>query len=277
MNELTNKFHTKKSLGQHFLTSPIVPGWMCDAAEIAKQDKVLEIGPGTGVLTRELLLRGAEVIALEADDRAIVALRETFPEELASGQLTCHHTDVREFTPSELTGLTDHGFKLVSNIPYYLSGFLFRTFLESPIQPSVLVFLVQKEVAKRITVDVSRGEKESILSLSVKAFGEPKYVRTVSSGHFNPPPQVDSAIIAVQNINRNFFKDIRETDFFSVLHLAFGQKRKQLVGNLSQQFAREKVVHILSTLGLSATVRAEDVPLTVWPDLVIHLLSTQNQ
>ena len=270
------KFETKKSLGQHFLTSSVVPGWMCDAAEIAKQDKVLEIGPGTGALTHELLKRGATVLALEADERALVVLRDAFAKELAAGQLTLIHTDVRTLDLSQLTEITDHAFKVVANIPYYLSGMLFRTFLESPCQPNTLVYLVQKEVAKRITTDLSRGEKESLLSLSVKAYGTPKYVRTVSKGHFTPPPQVDSAIIAVRNINRGHFADFSERDFFTLLHLGFAQKRKQLLGNLAAQYDRETVTQLLSALGLSATVRAEDVSLEKWLQLSRALLSTTS-
>jgi 16S rRNA (adenine1518-N6/adenine1519-N6)-dimethyltransferase len=272
---MSERFEHKKSLGQHFLTSDIVPGWMCDAAEIASNDKVIEIGPGTGILTRELIKRGAQVIALEADLRAIEVLQETFANELTSGQLTLIHQDVRTLDVTHLP-VTDRQFKVVANIPYYLSGMLFRTFLESPVQPTTLVYLVQKEVAKRITTGISRGEKESLLSLSVKAYGTPEYVRTVSKGHFNPPPKIDSAIIAVRNINRDLFTDITEDQFFKVLHLAFGNKRKQLAGNLSKDFDRETVTHTLSTLELPVSVRAEDVPLKMWPILVHAIFSTAN-
>ena len=268
------KFETKKSLGQHFLKSDVVPGWMCDAAEIASGDNVLEIGPGTGALTKVLLERGATVIALEADERAITVLEETFADEIARGSLILKHIDVRKLELSEITEVTDHSFKVVANIPYYLSGMLFRTFLESSIQPTTLVYLVQKEVAKRIVCDISRGEKESLLSLSVKAFGNPSLVRTVTRGHFVPPPKVDSAIIVVRNISRDNFITIPEADFFKILHLGFGQKRKQLLGNLSKAYDRRKLIHIFSTLGLSVTTRAEDVSLAEWLTLVKKILST---
>lgn len=266
------KFETKKSLGQHFLNSEIVPAWMCDAAEITRNDNVLEIGPGTGALTSELLKRGAKVTALEADNRAILRLNETFSEEIKTGQLVCIHNDVRTLDVAQLPNLADHQFKIVSNIPYYLSGLLFRSFLESPLQPNTLVYLVQKEVAKRITTNISRDEKESLLSLSVKAYGTPEYVRTVTRGHFTPPPKVDSAIIAVRNISRENFKNVSEADFFRLLHLGFGQKRKQLLGNLSGEFSRETLTHSFSTVGLSVSVRAEDVPLEKWLTLVEELV-----
>ena len=261
----------KKSLGQHFLTSAVVPTWMCDAAEITSTDTVVEIGPGTGVLTKEILSRGATVIALEADLRAIEVLRETFDTEIVAGILALHHIDVRKLDLATLPLISDHAFKVVANIPYYLSGFLFRTFLESAVQPTDLVYLVQKEVAKRITTDLQRGEKESLLSLSVKAYGTPKYIKTVTRGHFTPSPKVDSGIIAIQNITRENFKDIEESLFFNLLHLGFGQKRKQLLGNLSKKYSRETLTPIFSTADIPIAARAEDISLEKWLVLVKEL------
>lgn len=270
---LFKKLDAKKSLGQHFLTSSTVPSWMCGAAAVEAGDTVLEIGPGTGVLTKELLSRGAQVLALEADTRALAVLEETFVEEIRTGALKLYHHDVRQGIPTDIAALQDHVYKVVANIPYYLSGMLFRTCLESTAQPSVLVFLVQKEVAKRVTADLGRGEKESLLSLSVKAYGTPKYVRTVSRGHFSPAPKVDSAIVCVQNISRDNFTTLNPSFFFELLHLGFGQKRKQLLGNLSKRFDRAALTHTFSTLDLSVSTRAEDVPLEKWLALASHIAS----
>lgn len=270
LSEMADSFQTKKSLGQHFLNSPVVPAWMCDAGQVQAGDHVLEIGPGTGALTRELLARGATVTALETDRRALEVLRQTFTDAEATGQLTLIDQDVRQLDLSGLD-LKDGTFKVIANIPYYLTGHLFRVFLESPIQPSDLVFLVQKEVAKRATARLSRGEKESLLSLSIKAFGEPVYVRTVGKGHFSPSPKVDSAIILIRNINRDKFKDVDPAAFFKILHLGFGQKRKQLVGNLSHTFDRDLVEQICTELHIPLTARAEDIPLTQWLELTKRL------
>jgi len=265
------KIFAKKSLGQHFLTSAVVPMWMCDAAYVTSDDIVLEIGPGTGVLTKEILKRGATIVALETDLRAINVLQETFADEIAEGNLILHHTDVRTLNLSTLPFISDHSFKVVANIPYYLSGFLFRAFLESPIQPTDLVYLVQKEVAKRITTDLTKGEKESLLSLSVKVYGDPKYVKTVTRGHFTPPPKVDSGIIAIRNITRDNFKNIEESLFFNIIHLGFGQKRKQLLGNLSKQYPRDTLTNIFSTIDIPISARAEDIPLEKWLSLAQKL------
>ncbi len=270
MNNL-RKISAKKSLGQHFLTSDIVPNWMCDAMVLKPDDTVLEIGPGTGVLTKEILSRGVKVIALETDIRAIEILKETFKSEIAEGNLTLHHTDVRKLDLSTIPNITHHSFKVISNIPYYLSGFLLRLFLESQIQPTDLVYLVQKEVAKRIVSSLDKGEKESILSLSVKVYGKARYVRTVSRGHFTPPPKVDSGIVAIRDINRVNFKTLDESLFFNVLHLGFRQKRKQLLGNLSKKYNREALTNFFELEEIPISTRAEDVPLEKWLVLVQFL------
>lgn len=259
-------FRHKKSLGQNFLTSDVVPGWLCDAAKLEVGDIVLEIGPGTGRLTGTLLKRGVRVIALEADLRVMGHLQETFASEIEAGQLKLIHGDAREISPSTLN-LQDKGFKVVANIPYYLSGFLLRQCLESPIQPTTLVFLMQKELVVRI----ARAEKASLLSLSVKAFGEPKYIKTVVRGHFHPQPNVDSAILAISNINRDNFTDLKADFFFALLHLGLGKKRKQLVHNLSHEYLRTEVANIFERLKLSPTVRGEDLDLKTWLTLAKEL------
>ncbi len=264
-------FEHKKSLGQNFLNSDYVPKKMCDAAHVSAGEVVLEIGPGTGALTRELLARDATVIALEADPRAIEVLSETFASDISAGKLVLHHGDARTLDVTSF-GLSDGTYKVVANIPYYLSGLLFRLILESTNQPNTLVFLIQKELAERI----ARAEKESLLSLSVKAFGTPTYAATIKRGHFTPPPKVDSAILAVAGISRENFTDINMKDFFSVLQLGFGNKRKQLQGNLSRSYEKASILSALETLGLPSTVRAEDIPLETWFLLIKRLKIKSN-
>lgn len=266
MNE---RFIHKKSLGQHFLNSPAIPGRLCDAASLVPGETVVEIGPGTGALTSVLLERGVHVIAIETDDRAIAELEERFPTEIKAKKLVISAQDARELDLTKL-GLMDHGYKVVANIPYYLSGFLFRTFLENELQPATLVFLVQKEVAERI----ARDKKASLLSLSVAVFGTPSYIGTVKRGNFTPPPKVDSAIIAVRDISRERLHDISPGHFFTLLHLGFGQKRKQLLGNLTAQYQRELLETIFTDQHLPLTIRAEDLTVTQWVALA-HALPPQ--
>ena len=263
---MPDKFLHKKSLGQHFLNSDFVPKKMCDAGNVAAGDIVLEIGPGTGVLTAEILSRGATVVAVEADSRAIESLQETFAQEIADKQLTIFHHDARKLDMAAF-GLADQQFKVIANIPYYISGLLFRQCLEADIQPTDLVFLVQKEVAERI----ARDPKESILSMSVKVFGDPSYICTVKRGHFTPPPAVDSAIVAIHTINKTRLQSVPIDTFFTTLHAAFGQKRKQVAGNLRSLFSKEAVVSTLVAMGVVPTVRAEDLSIEQFIALITTL------
>lgn len=262
-------FEHKKSLGQHFLTSDYAPKLMCDAAELTKDDTVVEIGPGTGVLTKEILKRGYTVIAVETDQRAIASLEENFLTEIGSNQLTIIKADARKLDLS-LLGVSPYKYKVVANIPYYISGLLFRTFLDSDIQPTTLVFLVQKELAERI----ARDTKESLLSLSTKVFGDVSYVSTIKRGHFVPPPKVDSAIIAIKNINNDYFKGFSKEVFFAHIKAGFASKRKQLAPNLKQLHKPENVKKALKGIGLAETSRAEDLTLSDWSQLITKLQST---
>lgn len=260
------KFEHKRSLGQNFLTSDVVPNWMVEAAKVTKGEIVLEIGPGTGMLTKAILTKGAQVIAVEADERAIERLQSDFAAAISAKQLVIHHGDARKITPETL-GLKDHHFKVVANIPYYLSGFLLRNLLETAIQPSQITFLIQKELAARI----ARDKKESILALSVKAFGQPVYNKNIGRGHFYPIPKVDSAILTVENINRDHFKNIKTELFFEILHLGLGKKRKQLLTNLAEKYERETLQRIFTDLKISLQVRGEDLTLPTWLQLVEQL------
>jgi 16S rRNA (adenine1518-N6/adenine1519-N6)-dimethyltransferase len=273
---MSETFHHKKSLGQHFLNSDIVPTWLCDAAAVTTGDRVVEIGPGTGALTTELLARGAQVIALETDRRAITALNSTFAEQLGSGQLILHQLDVRKLALESL-GLTDHGFKIVANIPYYLSGYLFRVCVEHPVQPSDLVFLVQKEVAKRAAAPLPprKGAKGSLLALSLQAYGDVAIYKAVSRGHFTPAPAVDSAILAVRNLSRDYFTNITEADFFAVIRAGFAQKRKQLNHNLKAVYGEGCAAAALAAADLPPSIRAEDVSLEAWQQLTAAIATCQ--
>lgn len=259
----------KKSLGQHFLTNPQVIEKIVAAGAIAKGDTVVEIGPGTGILTEALLRMGAQVIAIEADDRAVPLLEERFEDALSHKQLTLHHADVRE-ADIESFIQANTPYSIVANIPYYLSGMLLRTTLEAAHQPRTIVFLLQKEVAER----VAREKKESLLSLSVKAYGAPKYIATVTKGNFTPPPKVDSAILAIYDISRDRFRDLDEAWFFTVLHAGFAARRKQLFGNLSGLIESQALKSAFSTLQLSRTVRGEDLSIDIWCALARALQKT---
>lgn len=250
--------YKKKSLGQHFLKSAAYVRAIADAADIQPGERVLEVGPGEGALTKELLARGAQVVVVEKDHRLIPILEVTFTKEISDGRLTIREGDALEIDEGTLMG--NEPYKLVANIPYYITGALFKKFLSSQQQPTTLVFLVQKEVAERI----ARSKKESILSLSVKAYGDAKYVKTVPAGAFAPPPDVDSAILAIQHVSKKNFKDRKhEERFFELVRAGFSQKRKMLKKNLGSLFGATIAERFID-VDISENIRAEDVTLTQW-------------
>lgn len=242
----------KKSLGQNFLMHARIAERIARAARLSPDSVVFEIGPGTGMLTRELLRIAGKVIALEADGELFERLQGELAGEIASGRLELAHGDIRAFNIANLP----KDYALVANIPYYLTGEIFRMFLESENQPSAMTLLVQKEVAERIT----HKNKESILSLSVKAYGEPKREFVVPRGAFIPAPKVDSAVLTVRDISRkNFASRAEEERFFAILHAAFAHKRK---------LARKNLAEAGFPAGdIPEKARAEDVPLSVWLSL----------
>lgn len=246
----------KKSLGQNFLKSGKVLGDIVRAGEVSADDIVLEIGPGKGALTEKLLETGAKVYAVEKDRDLIPFLSEKFASYIDSGKLQLIEADILEFDPRSYK-LEAKSYKLIGNIPYYITGAIIRKFLESDFQPSLAVFLVQKEVAERI---VARDKKESILSLSVKAYGEPKLVAKVPKRYFTPEPKVDSAVLLISNISKKNFRNLKEEDFFFVVKSAFGQKRKTMLKNLSGAgISKENLVFTTENLTLDPKIRAEDL------------------
>lgn len=250
-------------LGQNFLMHPRIAERIADVAGLSPDATVLEIGPGKGILTRALLARAKRVIAVEADAELVSQLHSTFQKEIADGRLELVHADIRKFDFEMRLNLSyslkQGAYDVVANIPYYLTGELFRLLLESEHQPASITFLVQKEVAERI----ARSKKESILSLSVKAYSEPKYEFTVKRGAFTPAPKVDSAVLSIRDISRkNFESRAEEKRFFKILHAGFAHKRKFLRSNLKDAGASPALL-----ASIPEKARAEDIILDAWLSL----------
>lgn len=247
-----------KTFGQNFLTSEQAVKKIIETAELKPGNKetVLEIGPGTGNLTKALLKTGAKVIAIEKDTELVEELKKQFQTEIQTGHLTLIAEDFLEYPLSSLP----KKYKTVANIPYYITGQIIRKLLSANNQPELAVVLVQKEVAERI----ARSKKESLLSLSVKVYGQPKLIQTVKAGSFYPKPKVDSAILKIENISKNYFKGLDEKTFFEMLKRGFAQKRKLAKNNLG--LTEEN----LSDCGLPTNARCEDIPLENWQCLYKH-------
>lgn len=264
----------KKSMGQNFLKAKGVVREIVATAQIKKGEVVLEIGPGKGILTEALLSAGARVIAVEKDRSLFDLLKNKFAGEVKNGQLELVNGDILNFDFKRYK-LQVTGYKLVANIPYYITGEILRLFIGGEIKPSRVVLLVQKEVAERIAartkpLDSVRG-KESILSISVKLYGTPKYMGKVPAKYFSPAPKVDSAILLVENLKEAFKNTEEAKGFFDLLKLGFGHKRKMLMGNLKAGFPEELLRLAFKTCGLDEKTRAENITLENWKCLFSKL------
>ncbi len=245
---------------------------MIQAATITPSDTIVEIGPGKGALTRLLLETGARVIAFELDERMIDYLHDELSEYIQRGQLKLIHQDVLD---SDMAFFADiYPYKLVANIPYYITNAIIRKFLETEYHPQDMVLLVQKEVAERI---VCRDGKESLLSLSVSAFGNARYVAKVDRKYFSPSPKVHSAIIHVADISLNKIGNIERREmFFKLIHSAFTHKRKKTIRNLESLAHSSLWKEIFNALSLDENIRAEDISFPLWLKILDLFLKIGN-
>lgn len=258
----------KKSLGQNFLKSEVALRCMCTSGSVSDRDTVVEIGPGKGALTAKLLDSAGKVIAVEKDRDLVKMLEERFVNEIKIGKLELVEGDILEFDPTTYN-LTPNNYKIIANIPYNITGAIFKKFLSGDVKPSTMVLLVQKEVAQRI---VATDGKESILSLSVKAYGTPKYVMKVSKRFFSPSPKVDSAIVAITDISeKSLLSKGLEGKFFEVVKNGFAHKRKVLRKNLEDVAPKETIESMFQDLEIDAKSRAEDLPLPTWIAIAKYL------
>lgn len=243
----------KKSYGQNFLVDRSVVGKIVAAAEIVPGERVLEVGPGTGVLTEALVAAGARVTAVEADHDLVPALQKKFGDtiELVEGDILSLRDPV---TP----GLQDY--KLVANIPYNITSPLLHRFLVASNPPSRMVLMVQREVADRVTAE---PPDMSLLSVACQLYADVRKVANVPAGAFRPVPKVDSAVVRLD------VRPARVSDPESVIRLAkagFSSRRKQLHRNLADAGVAESdaVKRALVSLGLSETARAENLAVHNW-------------
>lgn len=249
----------KKSLGQNFLTCRWVADTMIHAAQITKNDTVIEIGAGAGALTRPLARAAKQVIAIEKDEALSRELQESLKKDGVSN-VQIIEGDILKMTKNAFNDLKNS--MVVSNIPYYLTSRLFRYFLESLPRPKTIVFTVQKEVAERIA---SRPPDMNLLALSIQAFGKAEKIKNVPRECFSPRPDVQSAIIRVSDISDEFFRKnkISQERFFSLARTAFGKKRKMLSSSLKTALP----LGALERAGIASTARPQELGIEEWARL----------
>ena len=289
MQESLAKF-AKKSLGQNFLKSERALSDIVQAGDIQPNDTIIEIGPGEGALTSRILeKKPKKLVIIEKDDRLIPILEEKFKGSLDSDSLKIIHGDIIELLEGDFGNngefKIENPYKVIANIPYYITGLIIRKIFEQTTLPSKIVLLVQKEVADRIVArgengktadaDNQNGAKESLLSLSVKIYGTPKRISVVPKGAFVPAPTVDSAVILIDNIERKIPQE-QESLFFEILHAAFSHKRKRLAKNLLQiktiKVDSALIEKTLLELGIDVNARAEDLSVEKYIQLLNRLI-----
>ncbi|MFH0846343.1 MAG: rRNA adenine dimethyltransferase family protein [Patescibacteria group bacterium] len=243
---------------------------------IEKDDRLidfLEEKFKTAIKNEKLRIVHADILDLELNSKGIYldcfaeARKDGFckAKSVTESEDFCHCEELATKQPRKENlntkyKILDSKYKIIANIPYYITGQLLRKFLESDFQPKKMVLMVQKEVAERI---IDSEKKENLLSLSVKAYGAPKYIKTVKAKDFSPSPKIDSAIILIDAISKDFFKDLDEKKFFKIIKMAFSSKRKVLVNNLSL-IPKQELISILEKLNISPKSRAEELHLEDW-------------
>ncbi len=241
-------FQTKKSLGQNFLKNEAILKKIADTLEINDSDTVVEIGPGEGTLTKYLLSSPAkQIIAIEKDRRLIERLKNKFPDE----RFTLIEGDALEIIPT----LNIREYKLIGNIPYYITGYLFRIISELKDKPALSTFVVQKEVAERA---IMKEPKSNLFSLSLQLWSDPKMIDIIKKENFSPIPKVDSAVLRLET--KDNIPDIK--NFYDTLHILFKQPRKTILNNLSEKIERSEAEKKLTDLNLPLTLRPQNLSLS---------------
>ena len=253
----------KKGLGQHFLVDRGVLEKIISAAELAPSDTVIEVGPGLGILTGELVKKAANVIAIEADSKLASSLQKTFSK---IPQLTVLNADVLEIDPREIFAKKRQSYKIVANLPYYIAAPILRHFLEASLKPSLMVVMVQKEVGQSI---VAAPGDMSILGISVQLYGKPIIVGYVPALSFYPQPKVDSAIVRIDVYPKPAVEVRDIAGFFEIVKAGFSAPRKQIRNSLALglQVTSAEAEELLEKAGISPQRRPETLSLEEWAKL----------
>jgi 16S rRNA (adenine1518-N6/adenine1519-N6)-dimethyltransferase len=253
-----NQPRPNKQLGQHWLHDETALQAMCQAADIQSDDTIVEVGPGLGTLTAYLVQKAKRVIAIEYDAH----LANTLPERLLAANLTVHHGDILRFDLSTLPP----GYKVVANVPYYITSKITRLFLESKHRPTTMTLLVQKEVAERMA---AQPGSMSILAVAVQFFAEIRLSEIVPAELFTPPPKVDSQIITLHVREQPLFNNCDDKQLFRIVRAGFSEKRKKLRNALSGGLhkPKEEIEQLLQNAGISQDARAEQLSLENWYQL----------
>lgn len=257
----------KKSLGQHWLSDDKALEAICDFADVKKGDCVLEIGPGKGDLTTKLLGFGAEVVAVEVDKSLETNLRKKFN----SLPFSLNMLSIMDF---DLSTLPD-GYKVVANIPYYLTSHLLCMLLETQHEPKIIVLLVQKEVAERIA---AKPGQMSLLSVSAQFYCTVELGQIIPAKLFTPPPKVDSRIIKLTPRSKPLSPGVDNKEFFHIVKAGFSNRRKTLLNSLSNglKLSRTETENLLNQADIKSNLRPQELSMNEWHKLFLINMSQNN-
>lgn len=244
-----------KNLGQHWLHDEAALDSICDAAELTADDVVLEIGPGLGTLTKKLTARTKKVIAVEFDPQ----LARQLKSRVVADNLEVIHSDILKFDLTQLPA----GYKVVANVPYYITSKIVKLLMTAQNRPSRTVLLVQKEVAERMA---AKPGDMSILAISAQLFANVSLGEVVPAYLFTPPPKVDSQVVILQTHPEPLFPDLDEVAFFRVVKAGFSAKRKKLRSSLAGGLgiSKQEAEELLRKVNISPDIRAETLTLQEW-------------
>jgi 16S rRNA (adenine1518-N6/adenine1519-N6)-dimethyltransferase len=261
--------HMRKKLGQHFLIDDAVLEKILNAAALTQDDTVIEVGPGLGLMTRELAKRAGWVIAIELDNRLAALLQDNLEAE----NIVVLNEDVLGTDPAKLLKSSAphfppqlRSYKVVANLPYYITSPVLRHFLEAPVKPSTMVVMVQREVAETIAAEA--GDR-SVLSIAVQFYGKPSIVANVSAASFLPPPEVDSAVVKIDVYDKPPVEVDNVAEFFKLVRAGFTAARKQVANSLAQGLGlpKEEALALLAKAKIDPKRRAETFTLEEWATL----------
>jgi 16S rRNA (adenine1518-N6/adenine1519-N6)-dimethyltransferase len=259
----------RKGLGQNFLVDDGVLESIVTAAVLSPKDTVIEVGPGLGFLTTELARRAGWVVAIELDDRLAEVLQKTLPYD----NVVILNENVLGVAPAALLRqgaprfpATWRSYKVVANLPYYITSPVLRHFLEAPVRPEMMVVMVQKEVAETI---VAGAGKRSLLSIAVQFYGRPRIVTDVPAASFFPPPAVASAVVKIDVYSHPPVEVTDVDGFFKLVKAGFTAARKQIANSLSQGLGlpKNEATAMLSKAAIDPHRRAETFSLEEWASL----------
>lgn len=256
----------KKSLGQHWLSDPASLQAICEVAKITTQDTVLEIGPGPGTLTTYLVRVAKQVVAVELDSQ----LAKELPRNVPVDNLSVVEQDILKF---DLTSLPPD-YKVVANIPYYLTSHLIRVLSETPNRPATVVLLVQKEVAERVAAEPGQM---SLLSVTAQFYWQVSLGQVVPAELFVPPPKVDSQVLILERREQPLFPNTEPKEYFRLVKAGFANRRKTLVNSLAGglHLTKEEASQLLQAAHVQPTARPQELTLEQWRQ-ILDVLSIRS-